>query len=142
MRSWELDKVCPGFQADSLRSGDVVFACHGPVTLLSQVEKLKQKQQEETGLLQKDTENLWGEFSLLPRVYPSLHRAGPLVQFSFTFNTYFMFGTCEGYKVEKNASFPQGMNHLVEEYDKDIILSFICSFVHSSLHSFSQLLET
>lgn len=108
MRSWELDKVCPGFQADSLRSGDVVFACHGPVTLLSQVEKLKQKQQEETGLLQKDTENLWGEFSLLPRAYPSLHRAGPSVQFSFTFNTYFMFGTVRGIKLRKMQAFLKG----------------------------------
>lgn len=46
----------------------VVFAYHGPVALLSQVLKLRQKQQEDNGLPQKDTEDLSGEFSLMPRV--------------------------------------------------------------------------
>ena len=48
----------------------------------------------------------------------------------------------EGYKAEKNANFPQEVNHLVKEYDKYIICSYICSFVYSFLHSFNQLLET
>lgn len=35
VRSWELDKVCPAFWTDSLRSGDVVPTCYRPITLSS-----------------------------------------------------------------------------------------------------------
>lgn len=86
----------------------VVFAWHGPITLLLQVEVLKKinkTQQEDNDLSQKDTKDLWGEFSVLLSVYLSLHRTGPSIQVFLIFKTYSMFDTVRDIKMRNMQSF-------------------------------------
>lgn len=83
----------------------VVSACHVLITVLSQVQKLRQKHQEDKGLPPKDTEDLWGEFSLLPHI-SAPPQNWPFHSVQLIAQHQFHVGPCEGYKDQKDAIFP------------------------------------
>lgn len=117
MRSWELDEVCPGFWADRLRSGDVVFACHGPITPRSQVEKPRQKQQGNNWSTSEGHRELMGRVLTAPQSLPALHRGGPLIQFAAA-STPISCLAPRGRSSWENAVFLQGTGCLVGECDR------------------------